>query len=226
MMSQHHEQHPADQHQEAERPPRRGHSLRATIVATGAALGMTLAGLGVAAAQSSAPPQDGSGSSDGHVQPAPEPAPAGPGDHVEYAPAPGHREHGPGPGPGFRVGGRPVHGEMTVAKDDGTYEVVATQLGQVTAVAADSLTVRSADGYSRTYILDSETQRRGADDSENLRNGDRVHVLAVVKAGTARALRVDDAARMEERFEMRQEHRAEHREQRRAARPGADRPTA
>ncbi|MEI8408959.1 MULTISPECIES: hypothetical protein [unclassified Kribbella] len=47
--------------------------------------------------------------------------------------------------------GDALHGEFVTAKDGGGYETIATQKGEVTAVSTTSITVKSADGYSRTY---------------------------------------------------------------------------
>jgi hypothetical protein len=65
-----------------------GRGLRRTLVAVGAALGMTLAGLGIATAQTDQgdPPPSTTAPADGARRP-------GPGHH-----GPGHGRHGPGPG--------------------------------------------------------------------------------------------------------------------------------
>lgn len=81
----------------------------------------------------------------------------------------GPRGYG-GPG-GLRIMGGPgpfgdtAHGEF--------------QTGEVTAVADDSVTVKSADGFSQTYRLDDNTEVNGAKgDTDSLAVGDKVMVVA------------------------------------------------
>ena len=64
---------------------------------------------------------------------------------------------GPGRHGEFGLGGA-LHGEFIVEKDGGGYQTVATQRGEVTAVSKDAITVKSADGYSRTYTLTEPTR--------------------------------------------------------------------
>ncbi|GAA3095209.1 hypothetical protein JOF29_004112 [Kribbella aluminosa] len=105
----------------------------------------------------------------------------------------------PGGGPGrggfrgeFGLGGA-VHGEFVVPKNGGGYQTVAVQRGQVTAVSNDSVTVKSADGYSRTYTLTSNTMVNAARNGiGDVKTGNTVNVSAVVTNGTATATRVND----------------------------------
>ena len=102
---------------------------------------------------------------------------------------------GPGHG-GFRgefgLGGA-LHGEFVVPKDGGGYQTVATQRGKVTAVSKDSLTVKSDDGYSRTYVLTADTMVNAARDGiDNVKTGNTVNVSAVVTDGKATATTVND----------------------------------
>lgn len=53
-----------------------------------------------------------------------------------------------------------LHGEFTVQGTDGNYVVKFTQVGVVTEIDSDSLTVKSADGYTKTYAIDSDTVQR------------------------------------------------------------------
>jgi hypothetical protein len=104
---------------------------------------------------------------------------------------PGRPGHG-----GFRgefgLGGA-LHGEFVVPKDGGGYQTVATQRGKVTAVSKDSLTVKSDDGYSRTYTLTADTMVNAARDGiDNVKTGNTVNVSAVVTDGKATAVRVND----------------------------------
>ena len=88
------------------------------------------------------------------------------------------RHHGRGPGKGMHRG-RVLHGEATVKAQDGTFTVVVTQVGEVTAASATSITVRSEDGYSSTWVLTFATEvREGREEAEigDIDVGDTVHV--------------------------------------------------
>jgi hypothetical protein len=103
------------------------------------------------------------------------------------------------PGPGgmrgeFGLGGA-LHGEFVVPKDGGGYQTVATQRGSVTAVSKDSITVKSEDGYSRTYKVAAETLVNSARDGiSSIKTGGTVTVSAVVADGTATATSIDDGS--------------------------------
>jgi hypothetical protein len=74
---------------------------------------------------------------------------------------------GPGPGQGDRPAGSPgeavarvaapdtatLHGEFVVADGTGTFRTVTSQTGRVTAISPTSVTARSDDGYSQTYVI-------------------------------------------------------------------------
>ena len=74
-----------------------------------------------------------------------------------------------------RLIARAIHGEVTLAGQK--HRVIAFQRGTVAAVSATSLTVKSPDGYSATYLIKSETKvRQGratgpADRSRRRRSG-------------------------------------------------------
>jgi VCBS repeat-containing protein len=92
----------------------------------------------------------------------------------------------------FGIGGA-LHGEFTVEKDGGGYQTVATQNGEVTAVSKDSITVKSADGYSRTYTVTADTLVNATRDGiSSIKNGNTVSVQATVADGKATAARVSD----------------------------------
>jgi hypothetical protein len=76
--------------------------------------------------------------------------------------------HGsPGPGQGDRPAGPPrddlarkaapdtasLHGEFVVADGSGGFSTRISQTGRITAISPDSVTARSEDGYSQTYLL-------------------------------------------------------------------------
>ena len=121
------------------------------------------------------------------------------------APRPSERPHGPfrGPGPGRfgepgfgfdGFGPRVLHGEFTAKSPSGAYQTLAVQTGQVTAVSSSSITVRSEDGYARTYAVDTSTMvNAGRDGIGSVKEGDSVHVVAKASGGTARAIHIVDA---------------------------------
>ncbi|TDC29157.1 hypothetical protein, partial [Kribbella albertanoniae] len=106
-------------------------------------------------------------------------------------------EPGKGPGRGFggpgKLQGGALHGEFVVKKDGGGYQTVATQRGEVTAVSTESITVKSEDGYSRTYTLTEETLVNAARDGiGDVKTGNTVFVSAVVADGKATATSLSD----------------------------------
>jgi hypothetical protein len=59
---------------------------------------------------------------------------------------------------GLGKAGPLLHGEFTVETSEGKYEVVTVQRGAVTGKSADTVTVKSEDGYTATYRVNSDTQ--------------------------------------------------------------------
>jgi hypothetical protein len=51
-----------------------------------------------------------------------------------------------------------LHGESVVKKADGTFQTILEQRGTVEAVSDTSITVKSEDGYSRTYAVNADTK--------------------------------------------------------------------
>ena len=161
---------------------------RMWLVAAGAAGGMVLAGIGISAAQTS-------GSDSNTTTAAEQPAPRADGD-VALGPGPGGRGHrGPG-GPGLGKGA--IHGEFTTKAPSGDrYQTLATQRGAVTAVSSSSITVKSEDGFSRSYTVNDDTLvNAGNDGIEDVKEGDTVHVTAVVEEGKARAVDIHDGTQV------------------------------
>ncbi|TDO44314.1 hypothetical protein EV643_116126 [Kribbella sp. VKM Ac-2527] len=105
-----------------------------------------------------------------------------------------------GPGKGFgrhgdmgMFGGGALHGEFTVEKEGGGYQTVATQRGEVTAVSKESITVKSADGYTKEYTLTEDTLVNAARDGiDDVKTGNQVMVSAIVADGKATATSVND----------------------------------
>jgi hypothetical protein len=86
-----------------------------------------------------------------------------------------------------------LHGQFVVARPAGGVEPAALQAGRVTAVSPGSLTVRSADGYRRTYLVASSTrvdgQRAGI---SVVRIGHAVRLVATVSGAAATAASIED----------------------------------
>ncbi len=87
-----------------------------------------------------------------------------------------------------------IHGEFTVRGKSGSYVVLDTQRGTVTATTGTTLTVKSVDGFSATYAVSPSTKvrkDRAAVTFADVHVGDTVGVVGV-KSGdtvTARAIR-------------------------------------
>ncbi len=156
----------------------RGKRLRSGLVAAGAAFGMTLAGFGLAAAQTETPTTEA------------------PTTETPQAEAPQadqnrqgriHRRHH-----GKLMG---IHGEFTTRAPGGGYQTMATQVGEVTEVSPSSIAVRSEDGYSRTYAVnDNPLVNAGNDGIADVRQGDQVRMTALVADGNARAVDIRDVS--------------------------------
>jgi len=109
------------------------------------------------------------------------------------APAPpGFRHFGPGPGLGGFLFGA-LHGQFVIRKPGGGYETVDVQNGQVTAVSTTSITLKSADGFTKSYRVTSSTlvdaQRDGIG---SVKVGNQASVQATVSGSTATAISIED----------------------------------
>lgn len=100
--------------------------------------------------------------------------------------------------PGLRAGfgGGPfgaVHGQFVVPKAGGGYQTVDMQRGAVTAVSATSITLKSSDGFIKTYQVTSSTyvDARQAGIA-SVKTGHQAVVLATVSGSTATAVRILD----------------------------------
>lgn len=156
----------------------RGKRFRAGLVAAGAAFGMTLAGFGLAAAQTETPTTEATETSQAETPP----------DDLNRQGRMHRRHHGKFMG---------IHGEFTTRAPGGGYQTVATQVGVVTEVSRSSITVRSEDGFSRTYAVDDNTLvNAGNDGIADVRQGDQVRVTGIVADGNARAVDIRDATQM------------------------------
>lgn len=123
----------------------------------------------------------------------PTPAPTPPAGLPHRVLGPGfHRFAGAWPGGPAGLFGA-LHGQIVVAKPGGGYQTVDIQNGQVTAVSATSITLKSADGYTRSYAITGSTavdaQRDGIG---SIKVGNQVSVSATVAGSTATAVTVTD----------------------------------
>ena len=102
------------------------------------------------------------------------------------------------PGPPMPFGFAPlgaIHGQFVTPKPGGGYQTIDTQRGTVTAVSTSSITVKSSDGYTKTYQVTSSTnvdaQRAGI---SSVKTGQPVSVFATVNGSSATATQVVDFA--------------------------------
>ena len=85
------------------------------------------------------------------------------------------------------------YGQFVVPRSGGGYQTIDTQRGSVTAVSPTSITVKSADGFSKTYQVVSSTnvdaQRNGI---ATVKTGHQVMVTATVSGSTDTAVSILD----------------------------------
>ncbi len=154
-----------------------------TLLAGAVVLAIAGVGTGIAFAHGSNPPR-----------PRP-PAPS------SAAPTPDGMRHGH-EGRGSRIGygwhggllARVAHGEATVNTDHG-YQVLDIQRGVVDSANSGQLIVRSADGFTATYVVDTSTKigkNRKASDISQVAANDQVTILATKTGGTTTATRISD----------------------------------
>jgi hypothetical protein len=155
--------------------------FRKGVVAVGAAAGLTLAGIGYAAAQSDTPNTT---------------TPPAAQDRQRPERGPMMKRHLGGPG--MKMGG--IHGEFTTrnAAGDG-WQKIATQLGDVTAVDRDSIKVKSEDGYEKSYnVNDNTLVNAGNNGIDDVKVGDKVHVTAQIVDGKYNAVDVHDVTQIKD----------------------------
>ena len=88
---------------------------------------------------------------------------------------------------------RALHGEVTLGGKK--HQVVDFQRGTVTAVSASSITVRSTDDFSATYVVDAKTKVRHAKEKAvigDVKTGDKVRVVALKNGSTLTATKIAD----------------------------------
>jgi hypothetical protein len=86
-----------------------------------------------------------------------------------------------------------VHGQFVVAKSGGGYQTVDVQDGRVTAVSTTSITLKSSDGFTKTYAVTSSTtvdaQRDGIG---SVKVGNQASVEATVSGSAVTATNIAD----------------------------------
>jgi hypothetical protein len=86
-----------------------------------------------------------------------------------------------------------IHGQFVAPKPGGGYQTIDTQRGTVTAVSSSSITVKSSDGYIKTYNVTSSThvvaRRAGI---STVKTGQTVSVLATISGSSATAAQIVD----------------------------------
>jgi Domain of unknown function (DUF5666) len=88
---------------------------------------------------------------------------------------------------------RALHGEVTLGGKK--HRVVDFQRGTVSEVSDTSITVKSTDGFSATYVVDTKTKVRHAKEQEaigDVKNGDKVRVVGLKDGSTITAKRIAD----------------------------------
>jgi hypothetical protein len=105
---------------------------------------------------------------------------------------------GPFHGGSFFAGpGGVVHGQVVVPEAGGKFRTEDIQTGKVTAVSGSSLTVRSADGFTKSYRVTGATQvAAGKTGIGSVKVGNQVAVTATVSGSTASLTRVIDLSRL------------------------------
>jgi hypothetical protein len=99
--------------------------------------------------------------------------------------APGGAGFGGGRAGGFGGGSTAValHGTAVVSDGNGGYSTELTQTGTVSAVSSSAITVKSEDGYSKTYAITSSTSvDNGSDKIGSVATGNTVRIVADAKA--------------------------------------------
>lgn len=116
---------------------------------------------------------------------------AGPGDGAPIGQGVLGGQHGAAGGPAAVDPGS-LHGEFVVPDGAGGYTTELTQTGAVTAISPTSITVRSEDGYSQTYVIPSTAGNAGA---PPFAVADQVVVRATRTGQTATVTNVGNAPR-------------------------------
>jgi hypothetical protein len=94
-------------------------------------------------------------------------------------------------GPGFGPG---IHGTFVTPNQAGTgYDTIDSQKGSVTDVSATSITVKSKDGFTKTYVVTTTTSVNGkAGDIASVKTGDDVAIQGIESGSDVNAQQIFD----------------------------------
>ncbi len=163
-----------------------GSRFRRPLILAGVAAAALGSGAGVAVALTSGSTPPATSASPSAVAASPSPSGHRPPGRIFGS---GRRPFG-GPGLGFFGA---VHGQIVVPKPGGGYQTVDIQQGTVTAVSSTSITLKSADGFTKTYTVTSSTlvnaQRSGIG---SIKAGNKAVVFATQSGAVATASRITD----------------------------------
>jgi hypothetical protein len=166
--------------------PRPWRLTRTAIISGVAAVILVVAGISIAVAQTSA-----SSTTPSTTVPS-----AGPNIGKHGGGFRGRGGFGPFGGPGkFGMGGMRgiIHGEFVRPNGSNGYQTVDVQTGQVTSVSSSSITLKSADGFTKTYSVTTNTLvDAGRDGIGSVKKGDNATVDAVVTGSTSEARNIND----------------------------------
>jgi hypothetical protein len=88
-----------------------------------------------------------------------------------------------------------VHGQFVVPAAGG-YQTEAVQVGKVTAVSGSSITVRSADNYTKTYRVTPAARVVPGHGINSVKSGNQVRVIATVRGSAATVTTVIDFSQL------------------------------
>jgi hypothetical protein len=89
-----------------------------------------------------------------------------------------------------------VHGQFVASAPGGGFQTKAVQSGQVTAVSGSSITVRSADNYTKTYRVTSAARVFPGNGISSVKSGDQVRLLATVHGSAATVTTIIDLSKL------------------------------
>jgi hypothetical protein len=86
-----------------------------------------------------------------------------------------------------------LYGDFTASDGNGGYTTKRLQTGTVTAISTTSITAKSADGHTTTFVIGSATSvDNGQDQVADIQTGDTVTVVGTVDGSTATATTITD----------------------------------
>jgi hypothetical protein len=86
-----------------------------------------------------------------------------------------------------------LYGDFTASDELGGYTTKRLQTGTVTEISTTSITAKSADGHTTTFVIGSSTTVDNGDDQvADIKSGDTVSVVGTVSGSTATATTITD----------------------------------